>query len=71
MKQRFHVINTLIKNGANVNEVNVFGWNSLISAVNYFHEDNAIMLLMLLQVTSTNVTATESASLIDHLFPVL
>ncbi len=51
MKQRFHVIHVLLKNGANVNDVNAFGWNNLISAVNYFHEDNAIMLLMLLQVT--------------------
>lgn len=50
MKQRFQVINVLIQNGANINDINSSGWNCLISAVNYFHEDNSIMLLMLLQV---------------------
>ncbi len=50
MKQRFHVIDALLQNKANPNDVNMSGWNCLISAVNYFHEDSAIMLLLLLQV---------------------
>jgi hypothetical protein len=50
MKQRFHVTSLLIQFGANVNDVNSSGCNCLISAVNYFHEDNSILLLMLLQV---------------------
>ena len=50
MKQRFHVIDALLQNKANPNDVNQAGWNCLISAVNYFHEDSAIMLLLLLQV---------------------
>jgi ankyrin repeat protein len=52
MKQRFHVIDALLQNKANPNDVNMSGWNCLISAVNYFHEDSAIMLLLLLQVIS-------------------
>ena len=50
MKQRFHVIDALLRNKANPNDVNMSGWNCLISAVNYFHEDCATMLLLLLQV---------------------
>ena len=50
MKQRFHVIDALLQNKANPNDVNLAGWNCLISAVNYFHEDSASMLLLLLQV---------------------
>ena len=50
MKQRFHVIDALLQNKANPNDVNISGWNCLISAVNYFHEDSAVMLLLLLQV---------------------
>ena len=50
MKQRFHVIDALLQNGANPNEVNENGWNCLTTAVNYFHENNASMLLLLLQV---------------------
>ena len=50
MKQRFHIISILIKHGANVNDVNASGWNCLISAVNYFHEETSILLLFLLQV---------------------
>jgi len=49
MKQRFHVIDALLQNKANPNDVNLAGFNCLISAVNYFHEDSAIMLLLLLQ----------------------
>jgi ankyrin repeat protein len=52
MKQRFHVIDALLQNKANPNDVNMSGWNCLISAVNYFHEDSATMLLLLLQVIS-------------------
>jgi hypothetical protein len=52
MKQRFHVIDALLQNKANPNDVNSIGWNCLISAVNYFHEDSASMLLLLLQVSS-------------------
>ena len=52
MKQRFHVIDALLQNKANPNDVNMSGWNCLISAVNYFHEDSATMLLLLLQVVS-------------------
>jgi hypothetical protein len=52
MKQRFHVIDALLQNKANPNDVNMSGWNCLFSAVNYFHEDSAIMLLLLLQVLS-------------------
>jgi len=50
MKQRFHVIDALLQNKANPNDMNMSGWNCLISAVNYFHEDSATMLLLLLQV---------------------
>jgi ankyrin repeat protein len=52
MKQRFNIINILIKHGSNVNDVNASGWNCLISAVNYFHEEASILLLILLQVKS-------------------
>ena len=50
MKQRFQVIDVLIQHDANPNDVNMSGWNCLISAVNFFHEDSAVMLLLLLQV---------------------
>lgn len=50
MKQRFHVIDALLQNKANQNDINLNGWNCLISAVNYFHEESAIILLLLLQV---------------------
>jgi hypothetical protein len=50
MKQKFHVIDALLQNKANPNDINISGWNCLISAINYFHEDSAIMLLLLLQV---------------------
>ena len=49
MKQRFHVVDALLQNKANPNDVNSVGWNCLISAVNYFHEESASMLLLLLQ----------------------
>ena len=50
MKQRFHVIDALLQNNSNTNHVNISGWDCLITAVNYFHNDSCIMLLLLLQV---------------------
>jgi ankyrin repeat protein len=50
MKYKYNVIYTLLKHGANPNDINSSGWNCLISAVNYFNDESAIMLLMLLQV---------------------
>ena len=58
MKQRFHVIDALLQSGANPNEVNETGWNCLTTAVNYFHEDNASMLLLLLQVRKIQLGLT-------------
>ena len=49
MKQRFHVVDALLQARARPNDVNAAGWNCLVSGVNYFHEDSAIMLLLLLQ----------------------
>ncbi len=67
MKQRFHVIDALLQNKANPNDVNLVGWNCLISAVNYFHEDSAIMLLLLLQ-TGAKIDHKDNSGLncIDH-----
>lgn len=57
MKQNFQVIELLLRNNADPNDWNNLGWNSLITAVNYFHEDNSIMLLMLLQVDLNHLKA--------------
>jgi ankyrin repeat protein len=74
MKQRFHVIDALIQNKANPNDVNMSGWNCLISAVNYFHEDSATMLLLLLQVTHIFYhycfSATKKLLNLMHLFKI-
>lgn len=64
MKQRFHVIDALLQQKANQNETNIYGWNCIISAVNYFHEDSAIILLLLLQVTVLHILKSLLSNLI-------
>jgi len=56
MKQKYHIIEYLLNNKADPNEVNMSGWNCLMSGVNYFHEESAVMLLLLLQVRVKTVS---------------
>lgn len=67
MKQRFHVVDLLLQNGASPNETNAIGWNCLTSAVQFFHEDSAIMLLLLLQTgAKTDHKDNNGMMPIDH-----